>query len=323
VFRSPGPIFDPEGREGDYWRFAPALFAAGIRSGAIVLNTLSYHLTPAGQMLDGALRAIGCPVIPAGPGNTEVQVQLLADLPVTGYVGTPSFLATLLEAAAAAGVQTNLRVGFVIAEMLAESLRTQLQERYGVRIGQGYGTADVGSVSYECSAQHGMHVWHEVIVELLDPHSDRPVGAGEAGEVVVTALNATYPLLRFGTGDLAVWADGSCPCGRTAPRLARIVGRVGDAVKVRGMFVHPAEVDHILAGHPEVSRYQVVVTRSGHVDEMTIRAEMRTEVAPPDLPDRLRRSLTEGLRLRCDVDLIPAGSLAPDAKKILDERTWD
>jgi phenylacetate-CoA ligase len=169
-----------------------------------------------------------------------------------------------------------------------------------------------------------MHVWHEVVVEVLDPHSDQPAGEGEVGEVVVTALNPTYPLLRFGTGDLAVWATGSCPCGRTARRLARIVGRVGDAVKVRGMFVHPADVERVLARHPEVLRYQVVVTRSGHSDEMTLRAEVAADAASSaDLRDRVRQSLTEGLRLRCDVELIPAGSLAADAKRIVDVRTWD
>ncbi len=324
LFRSPGPIYDPEGRDDDYWRFAPALFAAGLRAGDVVVNTLSYHLTPAGHMFDGALKALGCPVVPAGPGNTESQVRLLAELPVTGFIGTPSFLATVLEASAEAGLAHGLRVGFVIAEMLPDSLRRRLQDQFGVRVSQGYGTADVGSISYECSTRSGMHVQKEVIVELNDPHTGKPSDPGAPGEVVVTALNPTYPLLRFGTGDLAAWAEGPCPCGRTGPRLQRILGRVGDAVKVRGMFVHPSEVDLALARHPEVARYQVVVTRTGHLDEMLVRAELHPGAAAPDgFGHQIRQSVHEAVRLRGEVEVVPAGTLPPDAKKIVDLRTWD
>lgn len=324
LFRSPGPIFDPEGRDDDYWRFAPALFAAGFRPGDVVLNTLSYHLTPAGHMLDGALSALRCPVVPSGPGNTEAQVQLLSTLPIAGYVGTPSFLATLAETAERTGVGVSLRTAFVIAEMLPESLRQRLESHYGVKTTQGYGTADLGSIAYECGRRSGMHVAREIIVELLNPHTREPAAAGEPGEVVVTALNPTYPLLRFGTGDLAVMAEGPCACGRTGPRLARLVGRAGDAVKVRGMFVHPAEVDRVIARHPEVARYQVVITRAGHNDEMLVRAELRPDAsASPDLRDRIRQSLGEGLRVRGDVEVVGAGTLPADAKRIDDQRTWE
>ncbi len=324
LFRSPGPLYDPEGRQDDYWRFAPALYAAGIREGDVVLNTLSYHLTPAGHMMDSALRAMGCPVVPAGPGNTDTQARLLAELPIAGYIGTPSFLATLLEAAAQAGVTHHLRVGFVIAEMLPESLRHRLETDLGVRVSQGYGTADLGSISYECSAKSGMHVQKELIVEVLDPSTDKPCGPGTPGEVVVTALNQTYPLLRFGTSDLAVWADGPCTCGRTSPRLARILARVGDAVKVRGMFVHPAEVGLAMARHPEVARYQVVVTRVGHHDEMLVRVELKPDgTAPPDLAHRVQKTIAEMIRLRGEVEVIAAGTLPPDAKKIVDQRAWE
>jgi phenylacetate-CoA ligase len=323
LYRSPGPIFDPEGRGADYWRFAPALFAAGFRRGDVVLNTLSYHLTPAGHMVDGALRVMGCPVVPAGPGNTEVQVQLLAVLGVTGFVGTPSFLATVLEAAQRAGVAARMRVAFVIAEMLSESLRGRLERQHGVRASQGYGTADVGSIAYECRARTGMHIARETIVELLDPQTGRPVDPGQPGEVVVTALNPVYPLVRFGTGDLAVLAQGSCPCGRTGPRLARILGRIGDAVKVRGMFVHPAELDHLVARHPEVTRYQAVVTRKDHRDEMLVRVEVQTREERGALAARLRQSLSEGLRLRLEVELVEPGTLPPDAGRVVDRRTWE
>lgn len=324
VFRSPGPIFDPEGGDDDYWRFAPGLFAAGMRAGDMVLNTLAYHLTPAGHMVDGALRALGCVVVPTGPGNTEVQVALLADLPIAGFIGTPSFLATVLEAADAGGVTVRLRTAFVVAEMLSESLRGHLESRFGVRISQGYATADLGSIGFECSARCGLHVQRETIVELLDPASGRAVEGGAPGEVVVTALNRTYPLLRFGTGDLAAWASGPCACGRTGPRLQRILGRVGDAVKVRGMFLHPAEVDLAIARHPEVARYQVVVTRIGHNDEMLIRAELHPDrPAGADLGERIRQSVAEAVRLRGDVEVVAPGTLPADARKISDLRTWD
>jgi phenylacetate-CoA ligase len=324
LFRSPGPIYDPEGPGDDYWRFAPALFAAGFRAGDVVLNTLSYHLTPAGLMFDGALRALGCPVVPAGPGNTEVQVRLLADLPVVGFVGTPSFLATVLEAAETARVAVRLRAAFVIAEMLAESLRERLERRFGLRISQGYGTADLGSIGYECPARTGLHLWHEVIVEVLDPQSGAPAPPGTPGEVVVTALNPTYPLLRLGTGDLSMFAGGPCPCGRTGPRLARLLGRVGDAVKVRGMFVHPAEVGRVMSRYPEVARWQVEVTRSGHTDAMVVRAEVRPDATDPgDLRERLRQGVAEALRLRAEIEVVPEGTLAADAKPILDRRTWE
>ncbi len=323
IYRSPGPILDPEGPERDYWRFAPALFAAEFRAGDVVLNTLAYHLTPAGLMLDGALRVLGCPVIPAGPGNTETQVALLADVGATGYVGTPSFLATLLDAAAAAGRSVRLRRAFVIAEMLPESLRRRLHTAHGVEVSQGYGTADVGSIAYECSRHDGMHVWHELIVELLDPQTRAPVPPGVPGEVVVTALNPVYPLLRLATGDLAVMAEGSCPCGRTAPRIARILGRVGDAVKVRGMFVHPAEVARVLARFPDIARYQVVVSRVGHQDVMRVRIEPHPQAGVHGLEDRLRQAIADAVRLRCEIDLLPPGTLPAEARPIVDERRWE
>jgi phenylacetate-CoA ligase len=324
LFRSPGPIFDPEGPHDDYWRFTPALFAAGFRPGDVVVNTLSYHLTPAGHMFDGALRHLRCPVVPSGPGNSEAQVQLLNTLPISGYIGTPSFLATLLDTAERTGASVNLRTAFVIAEMLPESLRQHLESRYGIKTTQGYGTADLGSIAYECARRSGMHIARETIVELLDPHTRAPAAVGEPGEVVVTALNPVYPLLRFGTGDLAIMAEGACPCGRTGPRLARLVGRAGDAVKVRGMFVHPAEVDRVIARHPEAARYQVVITRSGHTDEMVVRVELRPDAAgSSDLRDRIRRSLSEDLRLRSDVEVVAAGTLPADTKKIVDQRTWE
>jgi phenylacetate-CoA ligase len=322
LFRSPGPNLDPEGRDDDYWRFAPALFAAGIRPGDIVLNTLSYHLTPAGHMMDGGLRALRCAVVPSGPGHTDVQVELLGEYPITGFIGTPSFLATVLEAAQRAGISPQLRHAFVIAERLPESLRQRLQQRSGIRVRQGYGTADLGSIAYECSACNGMHITRETLLELINPNTGRPSAIGEVGEVVVTALSPTYPLMRFGTGDLAFMGVGECTCGRTGPRLDRIVGRVGDAVKVHGMFVHPFELDGVMARYPEVARYQGVVTRAGDTDEVAVRVELAPDTAAsPLVRDRLAQSVAAGLRLRAAVEVVPTGTLAGETKKIVDLRT--
>jgi phenylacetate-CoA ligase len=193
-----------------------------------------------------------------------------------------------------------------------------------VRVSQGYGTADLGSIGFECSARAGLHVQKEVVVEVRDPQTGARCGPGVPGEVVVTALNPTYPLVRFGTGDLAAWAEGPCTCGRTSARLARILGRLGDAVKVRGMFVHPAEVDQAMTRHPEIARYQVVVTRAGNADAMLLRAELRPGVeAPADLAAQIAKTLTDAVRLRGDVEIVPSGVIAADAKKIVDERTWN
>ncbi len=324
VFVSPGPIYDPEGHEGDYWGFATALHAAGFRRGDIVLNTFSYHFTPAGAMFDGALAALQCVTVPAGVGNIEVQVKTLLDLRPRGFIGTPSFLASVLTRIAEASPATRspLDVAFVSGEPLPESLRADL-ESSGVRVSQGYATGDVGLIAYECPARSGLHLSDRVIVELVDPATGAPVGEGEAGEVVITFLNDLYPLLRLGTGDLSRLAPGGCACGRTSPRLARILGRVGDAVKVRGLFLHPHEVDRAIARHPEVLRYQAVVTRGpDHHDELTITIEVPAP-APERIADDVAQSVRDATRLRAAIQPVEPGSLPPDAKKIVDRRIWD
>lgn len=322
IFVSPGPIYDPEASADDYWGFAPALAAAGFRGGDAVLNTFSHHLTPAGSMFDGALRALGCVIIPTGVGNVEIQIRTLADLRARGFVGTPSFLAALLEHTRSAGVRSPLRVAFVSGEPLAETLRSTLESDHGIRVGQGYATGDVGLIAYECAARTGFHLADRVIVELVDPATGARVADGEAGEVVVTFLNAAYPLLRLGTGDLSRLAAGSCPCGRTAPRLERVLGRVGDAVKVRGIFLHPSDLDRAMSRHPEIAAYQAVVTRAGHQDEVTVRAAPAGESAPIS-PDAVAQSVREHTRLRAAVEIVPAGTLSGDDKRIVDRRTWD
>jgi phenylacetate-CoA ligase len=334
IFASPGNIFDPQGQGRDFWRFRPALAAAGFRAGDIVLNTFAYHLTPAGFMFDGALRALGCVVVPTGPGHTEQQVRIAAHLGATGYVGTPSFLYAILEKAAEARSPLQIEVAYVTAEMLPESLRHELETAYGIRVLQGYGTADVGMLAYECPEKHGMHLHPEVIVEVLDLATREPVEPGQPGEVVATIFDEAYPLIRFATGDLSTFLeDRPCPCGRTAPKLAGILGRVGDAVKVKGMFVHASQMAEVVKGFPEVARFQAVVTRAAHLDHLQylveigeIGEEARGSPAAgapaAGLAQRLAEALHEQLKVRGDVEIVPPGTIPAAARRIDDRRVW-
>jgi phenylacetate-CoA ligase len=255
-------------------------------------------------------------------GNLDVQVKTLLDLGARGFIGTPSFLAAVLARIAETGARSSLVHAFVSGEPLPESLRGDL-EAYGVRVSQGYAIGDVGLVAYECPARTGLHLADRVIVEVVDPATGTPVMPGEAGEVAVTYLHELYPLLRLATGDLAKFADGACPCGRTAPRLARILGRVGDAVKVRGLFLHPHELDRALARHPEVVRYQATVTRGvDHQDVLTVVVEVQSGDAG-DLAGRLAQSIRAVTRFRADVTTVAPGHFAADGRKIVDGRRWD
>jgi phenylacetate-CoA ligase len=324
IFLSPGDIFDPQGPGQDYWRFQPALAAAGFGAGDVVLNTFSYHLTPAGFMFDGALRALGCVVVPTGPGQTELQVKIASRLGATGYVGTPSFLAALFAKAAEARLPLALAVACVTAEKLPESLRRELQDGHGVRVLQTYGTADVGMLAYECQEQAGMHLHPEVIVEIVDPASGAPAAPGEPGEVVATVFDDAYPLIRFATGDLSTFLpERPCPCGRTAPKLAGVLGRVGDGVKVKGMFVRAAQMDEVLAGFPEVARLQAVITRAANLDRLRYMVELVAGAPAAGLVERLAAALDERLKVRGEVEIVPAGSIPAGARKLDDRRVWE
>ena len=328
IYVSPGPTFDPEGREETHWRWEKALVAAGFRPGDIVQNTFMYHFSPAGLMFDEALIRIGCTVIPAGVGNTELQARVLRDHAVTGYVGTPSFLLSILEKAGELGIAPRhgdpLQVALVAAEMLPESLRAALRDEYGIRVRQAYGTADAGSLGYECHEARGMHIPDEIVLELLDPASGEPVGPGRIGEVVVTLPSATYPLIRFATGDLSVYTEDPCPCGRTSNRLMRIVGRVDQVTKVKGMFVHPEQVIEVERKVPEVAALQLLVTRVGHEDRLTIRAVPVGGAAPSEeLASRIVETAREVTRLRGEVVFVGEADLPEREKKIVDERKWD
>jgi phenylacetate-coenzyme A ligase PaaK-like adenylate-forming protein len=325
IFVSPGPIYDPEGSGPDYWRMARALYAAGFRRGDIVLNTFAYHLTPAGSMLDEGLAALQCVVAPMGGGNTETQVKVLREVQATGYVGTPSFLHTILQKAEEAGIKPlpdlTLEVALVSGGMLPESLRATLREKYGVKVAQAYASADLGLIAYECAEHAGMHVAEDLILEIADPETGQPVADGTAGEVVVTTFNPVYPLVRFGTGDLSILERTDCACGRTTHRLTRILGRTDDMTKIRGIFVYPSQLDLVMSEMPEVGRYQLVVRRRGFEDDLALRVEAVD--APPDLALKLETRMREAIKLRTRVEIAPVGTLPSGAKQILDERTWE
>lgn len=322
VFQSPGPIYDPEGKRPDYWHLARALFAAGFREGDLIHNTFSYHFTPAGSMLETGAHALGCAVFPAGVGQTELQVTAIADLKPQGYVGTPSFLKIILDKAAQMGADvSSLSKALVTAEALPNSLRQEFGER-GVQTKQCYATADFGLIAYETPALEGMVVEETLIVEIVRPGTGEPVAEGEVGEVVVTTLNPDYPLIRFATGDLSAVLPGISPCGRTNIRIKGWLGRADQTTKVKGMFVHPAQVVAVLKRHPQVLKGRLVVERDGHSDVMTLHCEVR-EDGGPEQRQAIAATIREVCKLRGNVNFVPPGSLPDDGKVIDDIRKYD
>ncbi len=326
VHQSPGPIYDPVGRVEDYYRWKAGLFAAGFRPGDVVVNTFAYHLTPAGHMMEESMCALGATVVPTGVGNTETQAQIMKNLGVTGYVGTPSFFNTILKRGEEMGYDINrdfnLQIALLLAEMLPGSMRARFMDEYGIIARQAYGTADVGCVSYECPQINGMHTHYDVIVEIVDPQTGRALPPGEPGEVVVTVNNKIYPLIRFGTGDLSSVTEDECPCGRTAPRLTRIMGRVDQLTKVKGMFVHPSQVQKVIDAHPEVARGRLVVDRAQDQDVMTLEIEV-TAGAGEGLEAKVAETLRETAKLKGSVKIVPPGSIPAESKTIEDIRKWD
>jgi len=324
IYQSPGPIYDPEGSGPDYWGWTEAFYAAGFRKGDLAQMTFSYHLTPAGLMLEEPLRTLGCGVVPAGPGNSAVQLQLMQELPVTGFVGMTSFLKCLGEKAVEKGLDPKkdfrLQVGFVAAERLPESLRTEVQDMFGMLIRQGYGTADVGCIAYECQELGGMHLSSRCFVEICDPATGIPVPTGELGEVVVTPFTPDYPLIRLATGDLSRLSDAPCACGRTSPKLQGILGRVDDTAKVRGQFIYPSQVAQVMSRFPQILRHQVVIGNSGGKETLTLRIETN---GPAD-PGVVGAAFQEGIKLRPAVVTLGQGETIPDgAPALVDERKYD
>ena len=324
IYMSPGPSYVPEADRPDFWRMRMAFAAAGFQSGDVVQNTLSYHLSPGGLMMDAGLKSLGCVVIPAGVGQTELQIRVAVDAGVTGYVGTPSFLYTLLTRAKAAGTPLRIKSAFVTAEMLPESLRTEIERDFGVRVLQGYGTADLGLLAYECAEKKGMHLQPEAIVEVLDLETREPAAPGQPGQVVGTLFDEAYPLLRFATGDIASLAEpGACPCGRTAPKLTGLLGRVGDAVKVKGMFIRGSQLEEVFKRFPEVASFQAIVAREEHLDRLTYLVELGAQVGEPAAwKAQVAEALKDAVKVRGEVQIVAAGAIAPGSKKVVDRRVW-
>lgn len=324
IHQSPGPIYDPVGKTNDYWRWKTALYSVGFRSGDIVVNTFAYHLTPAGHMFEEGMTELGAVVIPTGVGNTEAQAEILKSLKVTGYIGTPSFLMAILKKAEELDIisSVNLQVAFLAAEMLPESMRKRFFDEYGIIGRQAYGTADVGCVSYECPQLSGMHIHHDVIVEIVDPETGEVLPDGSVGEVVVTCNNRIYPLVRFGTGDLSCLAMDECSCGRNTPRLTRILGRADQVTKVKGMFVHPSQVQRVVDNFEEIVKGRLLVDRIQDVDVMTLEVEMKEELTP-QLRGSIETCIKETLKLKGTVSRIPDNTLSEGFKVIEDVRKWD
>ena len=318
LLMSPGPIFEPQGKGKDFWGAARALFAAGFRSGDVVHNSFSYHLTPGGFMMESGAHALGCAVIPAGTGNTEQQLEAIAHFKPSSYLGTPDYLKVLLDAAAKAEKDaSSFRRALVSGAALPNSLRRELASR-GVEVRQCYATADLGVIAYESEGGEGMIVNETLLVEIVRPGTGDPVESGEVGEVVVTSFNSDYPMIRLATGDLSAVLPGRSPCGRTNMRLAGWMGRADQTSKVKGMFVHPAQVAEIGKRHPGLGRLRLVVTRAGEQDAMTLMAECAAPTAP--LQEALVATLRAVTKLGGEVKLVAPGSLPNDGKVIADER---
>ena len=328
VFASPGPIFEPEGAAPDYWRLARALFAAGFRPGDLVHNCFAYHFTPAGSMLETGAHALGCTVFPGGIGQTEQQVQAMAELKADGYVGTPSFLKIILDKADELGVKLpSLTKALVSAEAFPPNLRDAFAAR-GIQGYQAYATADLGCIAYETPAREGLVVDEGVLVEIVRPGTGDPVAPGDVGEVVVTTLyNADYPLIRFGTGDLSAALPGASPCGRTNMRIKGWLGRADQRTKVKGMFVDPAQVAAIVKRYPEIARARLVVDNPGGNDRMTLHVEVTLPEGGADNASSRAEAMVESIRdvtkLRGDVAFHAPGALANDGKVIDDQRKYE
>ncbi|MFI4985938.1 MAG: phenylacetate--CoA ligase family protein [Alphaproteobacteria bacterium] len=322
VFVSPGPIYDPEGSARDYWRLARALFAAGFRAGDLVHNSFSYHLTPAGAMLEDGAAALGCAVIPGGVGQSELQARTIAELRPSGYTGTPSFLKILLDKARELDLTLAcLKKALVGGEALPPSLRAEL-ESHGMRVLQCYATADLGLIAYESEAREGMIVDEGVILELVRPGTGDPVAPGEVGEVVVSVLNRTYPLIRFATGDLSAMLPGASPCGRSGPRIKGWLGRADQTTKLRGMFVRPGQIAEVAKRHREIVKARLTVDSRDHRDTATLACEVAGE---PDaaLAAAVAASFHEIAKLRAEVTLTTPGTLPNDGKVIDDVRKYE
>ncbi|MBI2910160.1 MAG: AMP-binding protein [Chloroflexi bacterium] len=330
VFISPGPIYEPLQTSSIKW-FAKAFWAAGFRKGDMVINAFTYHLSPAGMLMHEALRDCGATVVPIGTGSTEIQIQTMLDLKVTGFVGTPSFLMTVIRRAEELGRDFRrhfvLRRAWFTGEMLAPSLRKTFEEVYGIATAQAYAVTEPGgAIAYECREKSGMHLMDEYVVEIVDPETGKQLGPGEIGEIVVTPVhNETWGLIRFGTGDMSAYTTEPCHCGRTSSRITGIVGRTSDAVKVRGVFVVAKQAEQAILVVEGISNFQILVGRQAQRDEITLTAELKDETLDRErVADELNKRFQNVCRVKLDrVDFVTAGTIPERAPRIVDERKWE
>ncbi|MBG0776781.1 MAG: AMP-binding protein [Desulfovibrionaceae bacterium] len=323
VFMSPGPIFDPEDRSDDYWGWTEGFYAAGFRAGDLAQITFPYQLAPSALMFEEPLKNLSCAVVPSGQSDSTTQLEIMQKLRVTGYVGAPSYLMHIAQKAEEVGV--NLRkdlyveVAFVTGEKFSEKMRSTLEKKFDLIMRQGYGTADVGCIGYECFHKCGLHIANRAYVEICHPDTGIPLKDGEVGEIVVTAFNKTYPLIRLATGDLSYIDRSPCQCGRTSPRLGSIVGRVDTTARIKGMFVYPHQVEHVMAQYEEIKRWQIEVTNPGGIDEMTL----LIEAVNFKREDELLHTFREKIKLRPLLKVLTPGTLPPQIRPIEDKRKWD
>jgi phenylacetate-CoA ligase len=329
IYVSPGPIYDPEGDSDDYWNMREVFTNVGFLPGDRVVNTFSYHLTPAGIFCDEALKNIGCTMIPTGVGNTEIQIQTMKNLQVTGYVGTPSFLHMLIKKAESMGYdwnkEFNLKIACVAGEMLPNSLRKEFEEKYHIIVRQFFATADMGGIGYECNYKSGIHFSENRLVEIVNPETGKHCAPGEPGELVVSTLgNRTYPLIRLGTGDLIVHAEEECGCGRTSFRIEKIVGRVDMVTKVRGMFIHPGQVNELVNKFEYIKKGKIVVIRENDYDRMIFYAELTKDIPLTETyKDKIISAIRDIFKLKGEVKFVESGVIKDSDKLIDDQRKWD
>jgi len=323
IYQSPGPIYDPEGTESDYWAWSEGFFAAGFRPGDLAQMTFSYHMTPAGLMLEEPLRDIGCAVIPAGPGNTEKQIEFMTQLPVTAFVGMTSYLKVIGQKAIAAGLDLQndfkLKKAYVAAEPLPEGLRQEVEDMFGITVRQGYGTADVGCIAYECMELGGMHLSNYRHVEICDPTTGELLPDGEIGEVVVTPFFTDYPLVRLATGDLSAIDTSMCDCGRTARKLTGWKGRADDTAKVKGQFIYPSQAGAVFQKYSKVTNWQIRVKNPDGRDMLVVLVETGMEL---DV-EAFSADFQSIMKLKPVVETVEPGTIPEDAPKLVDERTFD
>jgi phenylacetate-CoA ligase len=329
IYVNPGLLFQPGGEwdpEDTSW--AQALCGVGFKAGDRIINTFNYHLWPIARFMEQGAQHIGATVIPAGSGNTMMQVKIMQMLQVNGFLGTPSFLTTLAQRTEAMGLDPrkdlSLETALVGAEMLPESLRGRLQEKLDMTVRQAYGTVFLGCVGFECHAMTGLHVPESICVEIVDPATGKEVPAGSVGEIVATNFSRTYPMIRMATGDLSCLSNETCPCGRTGLLLKKIIGRMDQATKVKGIFIHPWQTDEVMARYREVFKYQMVITRKDHMDFMTVIVELKEDMAEAhSLQRRMEREIEEMLGVKGSVRIVPRGTLPDGHRKIEDQRSWD